>query len=64
MPFQPIRYNIRVWKIEISFYVVNDFIPRKNGKVLWVPTEDELAEIFTKHLGANKIRKSRGKILE
>jgi hypothetical protein len=45
-----IRYLQRV------FYFVNDFVRRNRVKLYWIPNSDQLADIFTKRLAANKHR--------
>jgi hypothetical protein len=45
-----------------AFYFINDFVRHYDVKVKWMATIHQLANIFTKHLGPNKIEEAIPKI--
>jgi hypothetical protein len=46
------RYLIR------AFYFINDFIRQYGIKIKWTSTQVQIADIFTKRLGPNLIKKA------
>ncbi|PLW45355.1 hypothetical protein PCASD_03061 [Puccinia coronata f. sp. avenae] len=45
-----------------AFYFVNDFVQHYNVKIKWTATLNQLADIFTKRLGPNKIKDAIPKV--
>jgi hypothetical protein len=45
-----------------AFYFINDFVRHYDIKIKWTTTLHQLADIFTKRLGPNKLEEARPKI--
>jgi hypothetical protein len=50
----------RTKHIDVRFHYVRDLIEQKRIDVVWVPTDDNPADMFTKNLGHIKFEKFRG----
>jgi len=46
--------------IDVRFHYVRDLIEQKRIDIIWVPTDDNPADMFTKNLGHIKFKKFRG----
>ena len=57
----PIQHS-RTKHIEIRHYFIRDHVQNKNVILEFVPTEDQLADIFTKPLNGDRFEQIRGKL--
>jgi hypothetical protein len=44
--------------LSCAFYFINDFVRQYNIQIQWTSTHDQVADIFTKSLGPNLIKKA------
>ena len=49
----------RTKHIDVRFHYVHDLIEQKRVEIVWVPTDDNIADMFTKNLGHIKFEKFR-----
>ena len=55
--------NKRVRHVDREFFLTNQALHRKETDLVWVPTTDQLADIFTKALGQEPFEKFQGRIM-
>jgi hypothetical protein len=48
--------------LQRAFYFVNDFVRRNKVNLYWISNSDQLADVFTKRLAANKHREATSAI--
>jgi hypothetical protein len=51
--------NKRTRHTNREFYITNDALFKNLSKVIWVPTNKQMADVLTKSLGPNAFRKMR-----
>jgi hypothetical protein len=52
-------YHVRTKHIEVHYHFIREKVLAKEIDHIHVSTEDQVADIFTKALGTNKVRKFR-----
>jgi hypothetical protein len=50
-------YHVRTKHIEVHYHFIREKVLAKEIDLIHVSTEDQVADIFTKALGINKLRK-------
>jgi hypothetical protein len=55
--------NRRTRHTDRDFYITNESLFQRKTTLTWVPTKDQLADIFTKSLGFDCFVKMRAKVL-
>jgi hypothetical protein len=52
----------RTKHIDVRYHYVRDLVEQKRVEIVWVPTDDNIADMFTKNLGHIKFLKFRSKL--
>jgi hypothetical protein len=55
--------NKRTRHTDRDFYITNESLYQKKTTLTWIPTKEQLADIFTKALGAESFVKLRAQIM-
>ena len=55
--------NKQVRHVDREFFLTNQLLHRKETTLVWIPTQDQLADVFTKALGRGPFEKFRSAIM-